>query len=130
MCDECEAIWIQPTTESPKQFPNAELPLCPICDGPLYGPDTRWAEPQDVADTAWHAAAIYDVPSMEPTVEDFLTPEDYVGELDVPAIPESGLSVHVDHQDRLPVEPPLTIADMPTAEPDIAYGDDEPRPGC
>lgn len=145
MCDECEAMWIEPTTESAKQFPDAEQPCCPRCPGPLFGPRSRWAEPQDLVDAVWQSAAIVDFPSETDAaaVEDFLTTDDIAGELDAPPLdyatsPSSPLaSTHV---------PTTTVDAALAAEPDSpsssdatfgaayrddhAYGDDEPRPGC
>jgi hypothetical protein len=131
MCDECEAIWLEPTTDSPKLFPDADQPQCPICSGSLYGPATRWAESQDLKGTRWEEAAIFDIPSADPPTEDFLTAEDYVGELDVPMTPEpSGEAVSNEASEAI-VRPSSTVDAHPTGvEPDMAYGDDEPRPGC
>lgn len=65
LCDECEAIWLEPDTSTIKQFPDAENPVCPICSAPIYGEHSRWALPQDIAGTHWEAQAIFDVPESE-----------------------------------------------------------------
>ena len=110
-------MWLEPSTESPKRFPDAEVPQCPICSEPLYGPSSRWAQPQDLTDTVWQDAAIFDVPSTEAAVEDFLTPEDFGGEMDVPFIPEGGFSSHT----TVP-EPPVTVVER---FPDLAENSEE-----
>ena len=130
MCDECEAMWLEPTTDSPKQFPDAEHPKCPICAGPLYGDSSRWAEPQDLKDSPWQDAAIYDLPSADPTPEDFLTPDDYAGEWDGPPVSEPTDDQVPKVSEADAEHPRPTVDDLPYSEPDIAYGDDEPRPGC
>lgn len=63
MCDECEATWLQPDTGTPKSFPDAEHPQCPICQAPLYGEQAHWALSEELSGSEWEANAIFDVPS-------------------------------------------------------------------
>ncbi|MEZ6136909.1 MAG: hypothetical protein R3C53_18595 [Pirellulaceae bacterium] len=134
MCDECEAIWLQPTTDSEKLFAGAEEPLCPLCSRALYGPQSHWARPDEVVQTEWAAAAIFDIPSAGPTLEQppgtplsqdgssivgsddgFITVDDVAAALDAPPPPEQRHS--------------STVDDL-AGDSDAAYGQDEPKPGC
>lgn len=135
MCDECEAIFLEPSTSSPRRFPCSEAPDCPICSRPLYGPQAHWATSQELQHTDWNAAAIFEVSgeevaNREPSNEhspdtsttDFITSEDIAGDLDAPPhfTPKSS---------PLPQSRP-TVDEPPSSENDIAYGQDEPKPGC
>lgn len=53
VCDECEAIWLQPDLTTIHQYPHAVDPQCPVCDGPLWGDQSRWADLQEVALLGW-----------------------------------------------------------------------------
>jgi hypothetical protein len=53
VCDECEAVWLEPDLESDHQYPDAVDARCPICDEPLWGPQSRWADRNDIADLGW-----------------------------------------------------------------------------
>lgn len=54
VCDECEAIWLQPDTGGPHVFPDAESPHSPIGGGSLYDPrHSRWATRDDVDALGW-----------------------------------------------------------------------------
>lgn len=63
VCDECEAIWMQPDMNSPHVYPDAESAACPICRGDLYR-DTRFANESDLHDLGW-ADAIDPALTME-----------------------------------------------------------------
>ena len=131
ICDECEAMWLEPSTSSEARFPKARDPLCPICQAPLFGPQSRWALPDDLGRTEWAEQAIFDLPldsipgSAEvrlidsPQEEEFLTTDDIVDTLDAPPLPEA-------------TEPSADSlsSESNTGTNDIAYGQDEPRPGC
>jgi hypothetical protein len=135
MCDECEALWLEPSTSSQRQFPSAEAPVCPICARPLYGPQAHWATAQELSHSDWTQAAIFDVPSSgeddlqesvhalanETSVE-FVTTADIAGDLD--AQPQ------VTHPSSSIVEARGTVAEPCSGEADVAYGQDEPKPGC
>ncbi|MCA9133637.1 MAG: hypothetical protein KDA45_10800 [Planctomycetales bacterium] len=77
MCDECEALWLQPTTDSPSTFPQAEQPQCPVCSQPLYGPQAHWAHAEELRGTAWEENAIFALPSELPPTS---AEEDSLGE--------------------------------------------------
>ena len=53
VCDECEAIWLQPDLASLHQYPEAVAPQCPICSEPLWGGQGRWANLDEVASLGW-----------------------------------------------------------------------------
>lgn len=65
LCDECEAIWLEPDTATEKHFPDAVNPLCPTCGESIYGERSRWALPQDVKGTAWGEQAIISFPTSD-----------------------------------------------------------------
>jgi uncharacterized paraquat-inducible protein A len=48
VCDECEAIWLKPDLDSQHQYPSAEDARCPICNESLWGPNSRWANDEDL----------------------------------------------------------------------------------
>jgi hypothetical protein len=118
MCDECEAIWLQPSTTSPHQFPDAEDPICPLTSIPLYGSNSRWATTEDIKGTDWENEVVVDLPcdigqsSDDPPL---VTGEDLAGGLDVPPISQPVGNTSLSHHTR---------------QEDLAYGKDEPRPGC
>lgn len=116
MCDECEAIWLEPTTSAPHHFPDAEDPLCPLTGVPLYGSSSRWATTDDLRGSAWENEVIVDLPMDISTASDadsLVTGDDIAGGLDVPPID--------------PTDDNLAQEALPE---DLAYGKDEPRPGC
>ena len=53
VCDECEAIWLEPTTSSAHQYPNACDARCPVCDERLWGDRSRWASQSDIETIGW-----------------------------------------------------------------------------
>ena len=53
VCDECEALWIEPDTCSPHVFRNSENPCCPICGEALWSSHSRWAYREDLARLGW-----------------------------------------------------------------------------
>ncbi len=122
MCDECEAIWLEPSTSAPHQFPDAEDPLCPLSGVPLYGAGSRWATTDDIKGTDWESEVVVDLPcdiaERNADEQSLVTGEDLAGALDVPPI-----SQPVSRKDS------SLVAEEGRAE-DLAYGKDEPRPGC
>ncbi len=128
LCDECEALWTEPNTDTHKVFPSAENPHCPICEQPLYGPQAHWSQPDEVtAVPEWSAAAIFELPSSldQPLNQDSqsageVVMEDLVADLDAPVTAELGVLPHE------------TISDIDSRGPlaDSSYGQDDPKPGC
>lgn len=85
LCDECGSAWTEPTTDSPKTFPDLDDPRCPACKQPLYGDHAHWALAEDVNGSGWSESVIFEV------------------------LPSSG-----DEQ----------------GGEDLAFGKDDPKPGC
>ncbi|MDG2222524.1 MAG: hypothetical protein P8L85_14190 [Rubripirellula sp.] len=56
VCDECEAIWLEPDLSAPHQYPSAQDAKCPICDLPLWGESSRWAGEADLKLLGWEDA--------------------------------------------------------------------------
>lgn len=56
VCDECEAIWLEPDVSTVHQYPSIVDPRCPVCDGPLWGPQSRWADQADLEVVGWTTA--------------------------------------------------------------------------
>lgn len=57
ICDECEAIWLQPDIRGVHVYPDAQTPHCPVTGKPLYDWQTsRWATSEDVASLGWSDA--------------------------------------------------------------------------
>ena len=114
MCDECEALWIEPNTDSEKSFPAAVHPACPICGQDLYGLQAHWSLPQELTGTVWQDNAIFEVPSDVglPIVDG----DEPLGELASPSAFDPTSREEVD-------SPGLGTEDM-------SYGQDDPKPGC
>lgn len=56
VCDECDAIWLQPDTQHPHIYPDPESPLSPVSGGSLYDPrHSRWATREDAEALGWSA---------------------------------------------------------------------------
>lgn len=53
ICDECEAIWLEPDVMSVHQYPDLDDSLCPICSLPLWGMQSRWATTEDIEKLGW-----------------------------------------------------------------------------
>ena len=56
VCDECEAIWLEPDTSTDHVYPSAECSACPVCLEPLWGAQSRWATRADVQRLGWSSA--------------------------------------------------------------------------
>ena len=123
MCDECEAIWVQPDTSSLKTYPRGNDPLCPLCARPLFGDQARWAEPEDiVADVDWSLAAIFEMPNglEQPQVDDLLVVDDIAADLDAPEA----------HRESSEHDSATSEGTPGIKFADSSYGQDEPKPGC
>lgn len=53
ICDECEAIWLEPDTSTPHQYPSVDHPVSPVNGAPLWGETSRWATIEDVDALGW-----------------------------------------------------------------------------
>lgn len=57
VCDECEAIWLQPDTGGVHVYAAPESPRCPISGVGLYDRVfSRWANEDDIVALGWSAA--------------------------------------------------------------------------
>jgi hypothetical protein len=56
VCDECEAIWLEPDITTAHQYPDIEEAKCPICEEALWGQESRWANVDDVVSLGWEFA--------------------------------------------------------------------------
>lgn len=52
MCDECEAVWMEPDITTDHIYVDPENPKCPICRGGLWG-GSRWANRDEVQSLGW-----------------------------------------------------------------------------
>ena len=53
LCDECDAIWLEPTVSgAPRFFEQPELP-CPDCGGSLLSQTSHWATRAELAGSDW-----------------------------------------------------------------------------
>jgi len=122
MCDECEAIWLQPSTSTEHQFPDSQQPLCPISGGPLYGDDSRWALPSDLPDSGWESEVIIDLPSdCVPDLESL----NYATSTDSASTDNS-----LDITSKDAGESESENRSTSTKIDDQTFGQDEPVPGC
>ncbi|WP_345321908.1 hypothetical protein [Novipirellula rosea] len=53
VCDECDAIWLEPDLTSRHQYPNGCDARCPVCLEPLWGNQSRWASQTDIEVLGW-----------------------------------------------------------------------------
>jgi hypothetical protein len=80
LCDECEALWIDPSPTADYYFTDAIEPLCPRSGEPLYGPHSWWATREWVRDTPWaiylseNNAALHPDPPLDPPFDPSLDP--------------------------------------------------------
>ncbi len=72
MCDECEALWLAPDTDTPQTFPDACNPKCPICQQDLYGPQAHWSLADELRGSEWMSNAIFDVSNLDSTTPESL----------------------------------------------------------
>ena len=56
VCDECEAIWLSPDTETDHLYPDPENSRCPICHDALWGQSSHWASMQEIGELGWEHA--------------------------------------------------------------------------
>ncbi|MGI9474378.1 MAG: hypothetical protein ACR2NZ_22745 [Rubripirellula sp.] len=56
ICDECDAIWLEPDLATAHQYPDLEDARCPICAETLWGVNSRWANQEDVETLGWEFA--------------------------------------------------------------------------
>ncbi|TWU18183.1 hypothetical protein Poly21_03380 [Allorhodopirellula heiligendammensis] len=54
LCDECEAIWLQPDTNGVHLYSDPERPLSPVSGQPLFdSAHSRWANHDDINALGW-----------------------------------------------------------------------------
>lgn len=134
MCDECEAMWLEPNTDSKKVFPSQDSPSCPICGQALFGDQARWARPEDIAQRAdWSLAAIFEIAGSDDdtSADDLLSVEDLTTDLDAPALQAPKMDSEVSCgacSAGLETEPSKSNSSADAS--DSSYGQDEPKPGC
>lgn len=56
VCDECDAIWLEPDLNTAHQYPDVENAQCPVCDAALWGSNSRWATSDDLILLQWDMA--------------------------------------------------------------------------
>ena len=61
VCDECEAIWIEPDVNTSHQYPDVDDSRCPVCRELLWGSTSRWANSDDIASLGWQPAVNHDL---------------------------------------------------------------------
>lgn len=53
VCEECEAIWLEPSCTGPPLFAESADSLCPRCGRPLWEPPSHWATLDEVERLSW-----------------------------------------------------------------------------
>ncbi|WP_231612192.1 hypothetical protein [Novipirellula galeiformis] len=53
VCDECEAIWLEPDLTTRHQYPNGCDARCPVCLEPLWGEQGHWASAEEIDILGW-----------------------------------------------------------------------------
>ncbi|TWU04876.1 hypothetical protein [Stieleria varia] len=68
ICDECEAIWLEPDLQSDHLYADPIDSRCPICSESLWGEQSRWADEKDLKLLGWSDAIdrSLDVPAEKP----------------------------------------------------------------
>ncbi|GAA5507173.1 hypothetical protein [Novipirellula caenicola] len=82
VCDECEAIWLEPDLTSRHQYPNGCDARCPVCMAPLWGDQSRWASQADLEVLGWSGCTNPELDGL---------PESNQPELDQPELDPSKL---------------------------------------
>lgn len=107
LCDECEALWLDPDDASEQKYASMEDPMCPICSAEMYGNQAGWVEEPDLqteqlAGLAWSSRL--EITSIDQAVS---------------APPATDSSSTTD-----------AVGPAASVDGDSSYGQDEPRPGC
>ncbi len=61
VCDECEAIWLDPDVSTDHVYPDPTHSRCPVCGDSLWGENSRWADEADIAALGWSAAVNHEL---------------------------------------------------------------------
>ena len=61
VCDECEAIWLDPNVSTDHLYPDPVHALCPVCRDPLWGDNSRWASHADIEALGWSDQVNHDL---------------------------------------------------------------------
>ena len=56
ICDECEAIWLEPDISTVHQYPDLDFPVSPVTGAPLWGKGSRWATHEEIEKLGWSQA--------------------------------------------------------------------------
>lgn len=56
VCDECDAIWLEPDLTTAHHYPDVENAKCPVCHDALWGANSRWANREDLILLQWDLA--------------------------------------------------------------------------
>jgi hypothetical protein len=128
MCDECESLWLKPSTDGPRQFPDADHPKCPVCGQDLYGVQAHWSLADELAETEWGVNSIFEIPS---SLDEAST--EYVLEVSGNERPAADNPIEIDRPERF--NPPLSYEENESpsendSTSDLSYGQDDPKPGC
>ncbi|MCA9140597.1 MAG: hypothetical protein KDB00_27685 [Planctomycetales bacterium] len=62
MCDECEAVWMEPDVRTQHIYVDPEQPRCPICRAGLWAA-SRWATRDEIEMLGWTGAVESDLDS-------------------------------------------------------------------
>ena len=121
LCDECEALWLDPDPATPYRFPDPDAPRSPVVDAPLYGPQSHWASVDEVRELNWLDKVNIDYgESNTALAAELVVAEDIAVDRYYPECSEV-----------LDISEPYRSSEasgLDSADP--AYGADEPKPGC
>jgi hypothetical protein len=53
LCEECEAIWLEPACTGAPLFPSPPDSRCPRCGRPLWEPPSHWASHDELDRLDW-----------------------------------------------------------------------------
>ena len=56
MCDECEALWSEPTSPT-HHFGSADSLACPVCGEAVWSENSHWSTLEDVCLLGWYSSA-------------------------------------------------------------------------
>ena len=68
ICDECEAVWIEPDVSTVHQYPDLENAVSPVSGQSLWGEGSRWANREEIAAFGW-SEAVNPALDAEPNAE-------------------------------------------------------------
>jgi hypothetical protein len=69
ICDECEAIWLDPNLGQPHLYVDPVAPVWPDYHHSLWGPYTHWASLAEIEQLGWDDAVDHSLDDYQPPTD-------------------------------------------------------------